>query len=118
MASTPKARAAELRDIITIHYLQTGKDGNVKMLAKWSDRSVSWIRRVLTETHGCPTGCTCNEDSIQTYSRSYPNMEHGARKVWTYFPRRETLRKLIADNPDAMPARPTSYDAEGNPFSF
>lgn len=116
--STPAARAAELRDIIVIHYLETGKDGSVKTLAEWSGRSESWIRRVLTETHGAPAGCTSFEDSVPTYSRSYPGWQHGATTVRVYGPTRTTLRSYIADNPDAMPARPKSYDAEGEPFSF
>ncbi len=124
MSTTPKARVAELRDIITVQYLSTGDPASVKELAAftkggWSStpRSETWLRKVIGEAHGCPEGTSTSEEYRPTYSRNYPGIQHGARPVWVYFPSRAALRKLIVDA-GAQPALPSSYDDEGNPTAW
>lgn len=116
--ATPAARKAEIRDIITIQYLRTGKTATAQELADWTranpharTRSVGWIRKALNENHGCPRGTTCREEWRARRSG-------GGYRVTVYQPTLEALRTMIANDPAKMPCIPTSYDADGNATSW
>ena len=114
---TAKARHAELRDMIIVYFLETGNAASVKDLAGRFDRSESWIRKALEETHHMPEGTTLREEHRATYSRNYPGMRHGARKVTVYRPTVERLRQMVVADGGGM-TMPKAYDAEGNPTAW
>lgn len=82
-------------EAITARYIETGEHSTVANIATALACSESKVRKAIADANGFVPGVTMHEESRPTYSRSYPGMEHGARKVWTYSPTREALRAII-----------------------
>lgn len=87
-------QAKRIRDAVVAHYLETGKPAEAPELAKRLGWSVAKVRRLLDELHG-PKGVMAYQETRVSYSRSYPGMEAGAHKVWTYAPALWLLRDII-----------------------
>lgn len=84
-----------IADAVTARYIETGEPSTVANIATALAWSESKVRKTIADANGFVPGVSMHEESRTTYSRSYPGMEHGARKVATYSPTREALRAII-----------------------
>lgn len=84
-------------DAVIELYMATGRDSDVPTIATRLGCAVSTVRKRIDEVRGAIPGCQLYAGSRQTYSKSYPGMEHGAVAVSEYGPRRETLRRMLND---------------------
>jgi hypothetical protein len=86
--STKTRNERIVEEAVFAHYMDTGKWCNAKEIAERCKRSVGWVRNVITETHGCPRGCTVTKGYGRTYeyapSRDYMrDVITGLRSMYT-----------------------------------
>jgi len=91
------ANEQQIRSTVVEAFLETGKAVDAAQIAERLGWSVSKVRRVLKDAHGCVTGLVTYQEGRQSHSRDYPAFTAGAHKVWVYEPGQGTLRALILE---------------------
>lgn len=89
------ALEAQVKGAVVEAFLETGKALDAQEIATRLGWSVSKLRRVMTEAHGCVDGLVPSQEYRPSYSANYASMQSGAHKVWVYEPTLETLRAMI-----------------------
>ena len=80
-------------------YLQSGRPCSVAEIAFHAGVSEGVVRRLIAKNHGSlGDGMATRQGAVTTYSRNYPSMEHGAKKVWLHGPGAELLRGALIAN--------------------
>ena len=97
MTDSKIAREVEIKVAVVEAFLETGKALDATEIAARLGWSVSKVRRVISEAHGCVDGLVAREDRRESQSRNYAAFTTGAHKVWVYLPTMETLRAMIID---------------------
>ena len=100
------ALEAQVKTAVVEAFLETGKSLDANEIATRLDWSVSKVRRIMADAHGCVDGLVVTEEHRPSYSRNYASMQSGSHKVWVYEPTLATLRAMInelrkAANPPA-----------------
>ncbi|MCX7255685.1 MAG: hypothetical protein NTZ64_02870 [Polaromonas sp.] len=89
------ARAAEVDRAVMAYFIKHGRACTAKELAEHMERGEQWVRKVMSDNHGCTRGSIICEESRESYSKSYPSMQMGYHKVTCYQPTMESMRQTI-----------------------
>lgn len=94
MTETP---ALQIRSTVVEAFLESGKALDAAQIAERLGWSVTKVRRVLNDAHGCVEGLETYQDTRESHSRNFPGFTQGAHKVWVYRPTLSTLRALVLE---------------------
>lgn len=97
MTDPKTARETQIKEAVVEAFLETGKALDANDIAARLGWSVSKVRRLISEAHGCVDGLIAREDRRESHSRNYAAFTAGVHKVWVYLPSMETLRAMIND---------------------
>lgn len=87
--------AAAVDAAIMSYFLQHGRACTIKELAEHMSRSERWLRKVMSDNHGCTRGSVVVDESRESFSKSYPGMQMGYHRVTCYQPTMASMRAAI-----------------------